>query len=63
MNWRKVKINVNRITGDAVINIMEELGAQGVVFEENKEKLDSKKKKDFGNDKYWDELKDEVEDE
>ena len=26
-------------------------------------KKKSKKKKDFGNDKYWDELKDEVEDE
>ena len=44
MNWKKVTVIVNRITGDSVINILEELGAQGVALEELK---DEKKNGDY----------------
>ncbi|MFW6269251.1 MAG: 50S ribosomal protein L11 methyltransferase, partial [Bacillota bacterium] len=34
MNWKKVTININKMTSDAVMNIMKDLGAQGVVVED-----------------------------
>lgn len=32
MNWQEVTVNINKSVGEAVANIMEELGAEGVVF-------------------------------